>query len=61
MNRDNMDVNPYVNKLEKGNFIILKYYTFIKVSSTEIRNNLNSKYLDKKVLDYIKENHLYGL
>ena len=56
-----MDVNPYVNKLGKGNFIILKDYPFIKVSSTEIRNNLNSKYLDKKVLDYIKENHLYGL
>ena len=60
MNRDNMDVNPYVNKLGKENFIILKDYPFIKVSSTEIRNNLNNKYLDNKVLDYIKKNHLYS-
>lgn len=61
MNRDNMDVNPYVDKLGNENFIILNNFPFIKASSSEIRNNLNNKYLDNKVLDYIKENHLYGL
>ena len=60
MNRDNMDVNPYVDKLGKENFIILNNYPFIKISSTEIRNNLNSKYLDKEILDYIKEKNLYN-
>lgn len=37
-------------------------YTNIKVkaiSSSEIRNNLNSRYLDKKIISYIKENNLY--
>ena len=61
MNRDDMDLDPYINKLGKNNFIILKDYPFIKISSTEIRNNLNNKYLDKKVLDYIKEHNLYNL
>ena len=60
MNRDNMDVNPYVNKLGKDNFIILNNYPYIKISSTEIRNNINNKYLDKEVLDYIKNNNLYN-
>lgn len=61
MNRDDMDLDPYINKLGKNKFIILKDYPFIKISSTEIRNNLNNKYLDKKVLDYIKEHNLYNL
>ncbi len=60
MNRGDMDLDPYVNKLGKDNFIILKNYPFINISSTEIRNNLNNKYLDKKVLDYIKKHNLYN-
>ena len=60
MNRDNIDINPYLKKLGKNNFIIISDFSFISVSSTEIRNKLNSKFLDKKVLDYIKENNLYN-
>ena len=59
MNRDDMDVSPYIEKLGKENFIVLNDYPYIKISSTKIRNNLNSKYLDTKVLDYIKEHNLY--
>ena len=59
VNRDNIDIDKYVNKLGKDSFIVLSDYPFIKISSSEIRNNLNNKNLDKKVLDYIKEHHLY--
>ena len=31
----------------------------IDISSTEIRNNINSKYIDKEVYEYIKENNIY--
>ena len=59
MNRDNIDINYYIKKLGKNNFTILNDYPYISISSTEIRNNLNNKYLDKEVLDYIKKNNLY--
>ncbi len=58
MKRDNVDINKYINKYH-GNFTIIDDFKEIDISSTEIRNNLSSKYLDKRVLDYIKENNLY--
>jgi len=60
MNRDNININEYVNKLGRNSFIILNDFPSINISSTEIRNNINNKYLDKRVLSYIKKNHLYG-
>lgn len=59
MNRGNIDINSYTNKYPQGNFITLKDFPNVNISSTEIRNNLNPKYLDKKVLKYIKKNKLY--
>ena len=59
MNRNNIDVNKYIEKYKTNNFIIINNYPFIDISSTEIRNNLDSKYLDKNVLQYIKEKKLY--
>ena len=59
MNRDDIDVSKYLNKMN-GNFTVLNNYPYINVSSTEIRNKLSSKYLDKRVLEYIKKNHLYN-
>lgn len=59
MNRNNIDINKYLNNM-KGNFTILSDYPYIDISSSEIRDKLDSKYLDKRVLKYIKENHLYG-
>ena len=58
MNRDGIDINKYTKKYH-GNFIILENFPRIDISSTISRNNINKKYLDKKVIDYIKENHLY--
>lgn len=58
MSRNNIDIKKYLKKL-KGNFTIVNDYGYISISSTEIRNNLNKLYLDKKVLNYIKQNNLY--
>ena len=59
MNRNNIDIKKYLDKMD-GNFTILYNYPYINISSSEIRDKLGSKYLDKRVLNYIKENHLYG-
>ncbi len=54
--RNNIKVN-----LEVENLIILNE-EFIKISSTEIRSNVekNKKYLNKEVYNYIKKNKLYS-
>lgn len=59
MNRDNIDINKYLDRLGKNNFIVISDYPFINVSSSEIRNNLDNEYLDSKVLKYIRKNNLY--
>ena len=59
MNRDDIDIDSYIKKYNSNNFIVVNGYKYIKVSSSEIRKNLNNKYLDNKVLRYIKENNLY--
>ena len=58
MNRNNIDVSKYLNKLE-GNFIVINDYPFIDVSSSEVRNNIDNEYLDNRVRSYIKKKHLY--
>lgn len=60
MNRDNIDIYKFTNKFNSNNFIILDNYNNIKISSTNIRSNINSEYLDKEIKDYIVENKLYG-
>lgn len=59
MNRDNIDIDKYISKYHSNNFIVVRGYKYIDISSSEIRKSLNSKYLDRKVLKYIKDNHLY--
>ena len=59
MNRNNIDINSYIKKLGKNNFIVAGDFPFIDISSTEIRENLGNKYIDKEVLNYIKSHHLY--
>ena len=59
MNRDNIDIDSYLEKLGSNNFIVLNDYPFISISSTEIRNNLNEEYLNPKVYQYIKKRKLY--
>ena len=58
MKRDNVDINKYINKYH-GNFTIIDDYEPFNISSTQIRNNVSDKYLDKEVINYIKEHNLY--
>ncbi len=57
--RDNIDVKKYIEKYNSNNFIIIDDYKSIDISSSEIRNNLNDEYLDKRVYEYILKNNLY--
>ncbi len=58
VNRDNIDINKYLEKFPKEQFIVLPSFPNISISSTEIRNG-NSKYLKQEVKDYINQNQLY--
>ena len=58
MNRNNIDIEKYVKKYQ-GNFTIINDYKGIDISSTELRKKLSSKYLDKRVIEYINNHHLY--
>lgn len=60
MNRDDINIYKYIKKYHSNNFIVVDDYKNIKISSTDIRKNLNEKFLDTKILKYIKENKLYG-
>lgn len=64
LNRDNIDVDEYINRFDKKeNFILVENFDYVPVSSTEIRQNVDNpdvnKYLDERVLKYIKDNNLY--
>jgi len=62
LNRDNIDIDKYINKFKnKDNFVVVKDFKKVDISSTQIRNNLeeNKELLDEKVYKYIKENKLY--
>lgn len=59
MNRNDIDVYKYIEKYDNNNFIVINNFEYINISSTEVRNNLNSGYLDDRVLKYINDNNLY--
>ena len=67
LNRNNIDVLGYLEKLnKKDKYVIVNDLPNIDISSTLIRNKLNNKdydlsmYIDDCVLNYIRENNLYG-
>lgn len=67
LNRDNININSYLNKLgKKDKYIITHDLPNIDISSTTIRKLLKEGntgtlrgIINDKVLDYIKENNLY--
>ncbi|MBQ9072217.1 MAG: nicotinate (nicotinamide) nucleotide adenylyltransferase [Bacilli bacterium] len=67
LNRDNIDVLKYLDKLnKKDKYIIVNDLPNIDTSSTMIRNKIKNKdynnlsmYIDNCILNYIKENKLY--
>ena len=61
INRNNIDINHYINEYEeKDNFIVINDFDYIDVSSTRIKNDLDDEYLHPLVYQYIKEHNLYG-
>ncbi len=58
--RDGIDIESLLSKYDKTRFVIANGFSEINVSSTEIRENKDSSYLDEKVRKYIEENNLYG-
>ncbi len=59
VNRDNINIDEYIKDYHTSNFIVCRDYKFLNISSTMIRNDLDSKYLDPRVFKYIKDNNLY--
>lgn len=64
INRDNIDVKSYLDKLNKKDKYKIIDIKNIDISSTYIRKSLNNKtitkYIDKEVLEYIKKENLYS-
>ena len=60
MNREGINILDYTKNYPEGHFTIMKDFNPIDISSTEIRNNPDSEYLDEPVKCYIKENDLYS-
>lgn len=62
LNRNDINIHKYINKFrEKDNFIVVKDFDKIDISSTIIRNELenNKDKLDVDIYKYIKRNNLY--
>jgi nicotinate-nucleotide adenylyltransferase len=58
VNRNNIDINKYLERFPKDQFIIIPSFPNIEISSTEIRKG-NYKYLKKEVKEYINNHKLY--
>ena len=56
--RGKTNINRYLEKYDKSKFIIIDNFQNIEVSSTEIRNGGKDN-VDKKVLEYNRNNQLY--
>ena len=59
MNRNNIDIEDCIKKLGENHFIVVNDYPYLPISSSMVRENLDSEYLDSKVLSYIKKRKLY--
>lgn len=57
LNRGEFIINEKLNKY-KEQFIFIKEFNYIEISSTDIRNG-NKKYLNPKIERYIENNKLY--
>ena len=58
LNRNNIDINKYLDKFNKEKFIVISDFDYIDVSSTEIRNG-NYEHLNNKVKKYIDKYKLF--
>ena len=58
LRRGNTNIEKYLSKFNKNNFVVIDNFPFIDISSTEIRNG-SDDYLDENIKQYIKKNNLY--
>ena len=58
MNRSDIDIDEYLKKYNSNNFIVARDYHYVDISSSEIREGKKYQYLDKRVLNYIKDKGL---
>ena len=58
LNRDNIDINKYLDKFDESKFIVVSDFDSLNLSSTEIRNG-NYKGLNPRVREYIVKHNLY--
>ena len=58
VNRNDIDINKYLDRFDKSKFIIIPNFAYIACSSSDIRNG-NYKHIHPKVKNYIERNHLY--
>lgn len=69
LGRDDIDMDELIQKFEKKeNFVLVKEFPMIQISSTLIRKKIASNncddiesLIDKKVYEYIRKNNLYSL
>jgi len=69
INRDNIDINSYINNLgKKNNFHVINSLPQNNISSSAVRNlikdnkiNYLDKYIDKEIINYILKNKLYDV
>lgn len=66
LNRDNIDINEYINKYNIVNYKIVNDLNNIDISSTKIREFINNgcynsvnELIDEEILNYIINNNLY--
>lgn len=59
MNRDGINIREYLKNYPNGHFTVLEDFHPIEISSTELRSNTDSEYLDEPVRQYIKTHNLY--
>lgn len=57
--RNGDEISKYLERFDQSRFILTDDFVAVNVSSTEIRNSLNNKNVDKRVVDYIIKNKLY--
>ncbi len=58
VNRNNIDIEKYLDKFPREQFIVIPSFKNIDISSTQIRKG-NYKYLKKEVKEYIQKENLY--
>ena len=61
LKRGNKDIKVTVDNYDKSKIIIIDYFDYLNISSTEIREDINNEHLNDRVRKNIIDNKLYGI